>query len=58
MRLFLESLPTGAAAHDFAREQARMALDIFLSEMEVWAWGEDRYGREGPKFRFKPKTAF
>ena len=52
-RLFLESLPVGGSAQDFAREQARMALDVFLSEIEGWTWGEDRYGRVGPKFRLK-----
>jgi integron integrase len=52
-RLFLESLPVGGSAQDFAREQARMALDVFLSEIEGWSWGEDRYGRVGPKFRLK-----
>jgi len=45
VRLFLESLLKG------------MALDIFLSEMEGWAWGEDRYGRVGPKFRLKTNSA-
>ena len=53
VRLFLESLPVGSSAQEFAREQARMALDVFLSEMEGWAWGEDRFGRRGPKFRLK-----
>ena len=56
-RLFLESLPVGGSAQDFAREQARMALDVFLSEIEGWTWGEDRYGRVGPKFRLKTNSA-
>lgn len=30
-----------------------MALEVFLSEMEGWSWGEDRFGRQGPKFRLK-----
>ena len=53
VRLFLESLPVGSSAQEFAREQARMALDVFLSETEGWAWGEDRVGRLGPKFQLK-----
>jgi integron integrase len=53
VRLFLESLPSGSSAQEFAREQARMALEVFLSEMEGWSWGEDRFGRQGPKFRLK-----
>lgn len=56
-RLFLESLPVGSSAQDFAREQARMALDVFMSEIEGWSWGEDRYGRVGPKFRLKTNSA-
>ncbi len=56
-RLFLQSLPVGDSAQDFAREQARMALDVLLSEMEGWLWGEDRYGRVGPKFRLKTNSA-
>jgi integron integrase len=53
VRLFLESLPAGSSAQEFAREQARMALDVFLLETEGWSWGEDQYGRKGPKFRLK-----
>jgi integron integrase len=56
-RLFLESLPVGGSAQDFAREQARMALDVFRGEMVGWSWGEDRYGRVGPKFRLKANSA-
>jgi hypothetical protein len=56
-RLFLESLPVDGSAQDFAREQARMALDVFLSEIVGWSWGEDRYGRVGPKFRLKTNSA-
>jgi hypothetical protein len=56
-RLFLESLPVGGSAQDFAREQARMALDVFIREMVGWSWGEDRYGRVGPKFRLKATSA-
>jgi integron integrase len=56
VRLFLESLPTGTSAHDFAREQARMALDVFIGEMVGWSWGEDQYGRVGPKFRLKTNS--
>jgi integron integrase len=55
-RLFLESLPVGGSAQDFAREQARMALDVFIGEMVGWSWGEDRYGRVGPKFRLKANS--
>jgi hypothetical protein len=55
-RLFLESLPVGGSAQDFAREQARMALDVFRGEMVGWSWGEDRYGRVGPKFRLKANS--
>jgi hypothetical protein len=57
VRLFLESLPFGGSAQDFAREQARMALDVFIGEMVGWSWGEDRYGRVGPKFRLKATSA-
>lgn len=57
VRLFLESLPVGSSAQEFAREQARMALDVFLSEMEGWSWGEDRFGRQGRKFRLKATRA-
>jgi len=56
-RLFLESLPVGGSAQDFAREQARMALDVFIGEKVEWSWGEDRYGRLGPKFRLKTNSA-
>ena len=56
-RLFLESLPVGGSAQDFAREQARMALDVFIGEMVGWSWGEDRYGRVGPEFRLKANSA-
>jgi hypothetical protein len=56
-RLFLESLPVGGSVHDFAREQARMALDVFMAEMDGWSWGEDRYGKVGPKFRLKATRA-
>ena len=55
-RLFLESLPTGTSAQDFAREQARMALDVFIGEMVGWSWGEGQYGRVGPKFRLKANS--
>ena len=55
--LFLESLPVGGSAQEFAREQARMALDVFIGEMVGCSWGEDRYGRVGPKFRFKANSA-
>ena len=55
-RLFLESLPVGGSAQDFAREQARMSLDIFIGEMVGWSWGKDRYGRVGPKFRLKANS--
>jgi hypothetical protein len=54
-RLFLE-LPVGGSAQDFSREQARMALDVFIGEMVGWSWGEDRYGRVGPKFRLKANS--
>ena len=57
VRLFLESLPVGGSAQEFAREQARMALDVFIGEMVGWSWGEDRYGRVGPKFRLKTNSA-
>ena len=57
VRLFLESLPVGGSAQDFAREQARMALDVFVGEMVGWSWCEDRYGRVGPKFRLKTNSA-
>ena len=57
-RLFLESLPVGGSAQDFAREQARMALDVFISEIAGWSCGEDGYGRVGPKFRLKAKMDF
>ena len=56
-RLFLESLPRGGPAQEFAKEQARMALDVFMAEMVGWSWGEDRYGRMGPKFRLKANSA-
>ena len=56
-RLFLKSLPVGGSAQDFAREQARMALDVLRGEMVGWSWGEDRYGRVGPKFRLKANSA-
>jgi integron integrase len=56
-RLFLESLPVGGSAQDYVREQARMALDVFIGEMVGWSWGEDRYGRVGPKFRLKANSA-
>jgi len=56
-RLFLESLPGGGRAQEFAREQARMALDVFLAEMVGWTWEEDRHGRLGPKFRLKANSA-
>jgi len=55
-RLFLASLPVGDSAQDFAREQARMALDVFIGEIVGWSWGEDRYGRVGPKFRLKANS--
>ena len=57
VRLFLESLPVGGSAQEFAREQARMALDVFIGEMVGWSWGEDRHGRVGPKFRLKTNSA-
>jgi hypothetical protein len=53
----LESWPVGGSAQDFAREQARMALDVFIGEIVGWSWGEDRYGRVGPKFRLKTNSA-
>jgi hypothetical protein len=56
-RLFLKSLPAGGSAQDFAREQARMALDVFIGEMVGWSRGEDQYGRVGPKFRLKTNSA-
>jgi hypothetical protein len=56
-RLFLKSLPVGGSAQDFAREQARMALDVFIGEMVGWSRGEDQYGRVGPKFRLKTNSA-
>jgi hypothetical protein len=56
-RLFLESMPGGGRAQEFAEEQARMALDVFLAEMVGWTWGEDRHGRLGPKFRLKANSA-
>jgi hypothetical protein len=56
-RLFVESLPGGGPAQEFAKEQARMALDVFMAEMVGWSWGEDRYGRLGPKFRLKANSA-
>ena len=34
-----------------------MALDVFIGEMVGWSWGEDRYGRVGPKFRLKTNSA-
>ena len=34
-----------------------MALDVFIGEMVGWTWGEDRYGRVGPKFRLKTNSA-
>lgn len=52
-RVFLESLPIGTSAQEFAREQARMALEVFLSEVEGWSWGQDRFGRVEPKFRLR-----
>jgi len=55
-RLFLESLPSGGQAQEFAREQARMAMDVFLAEMDHWSWGEDRFGRMGPNFRLKANS--
>ena len=54
--MFLESLPVGGSAQDFVHEQARMALDVFISEIVGWSWGEDRYGRLGPKFRLKANS--
>jgi hypothetical protein len=35
-RLFLESLPVCGSAQDFAREQTRVALDVFIGEMVGW----------------------
>jgi hypothetical protein len=55
--LFLESLPRGGPAQEFAKEQARMALDVFIGEKVGWSWGEDRYRRLGPKFRLKTNSA-
>ena len=57
VRLFLESLPVGGSAQEISRAQARMALDVFIGEMVGWSWGEDRYGRVGPKFRLKTNSA-
>lgn len=34
-----------------------MALDVFIGEKVEWSWGEDRYGRLGPKFRLKTNSA-
>jgi len=39
VRLFLESLPREGRTQEFAREQARMALDVFMAEMVGWSWG-------------------
>ena len=55
-RLFLESLPVGGSAEEFAGEEARMVLDVFIGEMVGWSWGEDRDGRVGPKFRLKANS--
>lgn len=57
VRLFLESLPTGTSAQGFVREQARMALEVLIAEIEGWSWGRDRFGRVGPKFRLKANSA-
>jgi hypothetical protein len=42
--LFFESLLVGASGKEFAREQERMVLDVFLSEIEEWSWeGENPF---------------
>ena len=50
---FLVSIEGPSDREKFAVEQARIALDVFLAEVENWHWGEDRFGRVGPVFRIK-----
>lgn len=52
-RSFLVSIDGPSEREKFAAEQARIALDVFLAEVENWHWGEDRFGRVGPVFRIK-----
>ena len=54
---FLISIEGGSEREKFAAEQARMALDVLLAEVENWHWGQDRFGREGPLFRLKARQA-
>ena len=50
---FLLSIDGPGDREKFAAEQARIALDVFLAEVENWHWVEDRFGRVGPVFRIK-----
>ena len=52
-KAFLASLPRGSERENFSAEEARMALGVFLAEVENWHWGVDEFGREGPLFRLK-----
>ena len=55
-KAFLTSIAGETDGEKFAAEQARMALDVFLAEVENWRWGADRFGRLGPMFRLKTAT--
>jgi len=46
-RWFLESLPVGGSAEEFAREEARMGLDVFIGETVRWSWGRIGMGGWG-----------
>jgi integron integrase len=53
IKQFLISIDGESDRERYAKEQARMALDVFAQEVDHWRWGVDKFGHEGPVFRVK-----
>lgn len=56
-QVFLASIRGKSDWQKFAAEQARMALDVFLAEIDNGRWGTDWFGRVDPVLRIKTAAA-
>ncbi len=54
---FLRSIAGTGANAQFASEQARQALDVFVQEVENWHWTEREGERPGRAFRLKASAS-
>lgn len=54
---FLAGISQGGESGKFAAEQVRLALDLFVSEVDHWHWKKIKGRPSGPHFRIKASAA-